>query len=84
MIETRRPYDEISVCEGLTSRVGPCSSSGMTQRSINRPHNATANIAARTLALRTRALPDVVWIRTALAALVLVVVVLITTPTGAG
>jgi len=56
----------------------------MTQRSIHRPHNATANIAARTLALRGRALPNVEWIFTGLAALVLVVVVLITSPTGAG
>jgi hypothetical protein len=56
----------------------------MTQRNIYRPHHATANPAARTFALRARALPNVVWLHTALAALVLVVVVLITTPTGAG
>lgn len=86
------PYDEISGREGLTFPARACSSSVMTQRSIHRPHHATANTAARTaaraIALRVdlspqRALPNVVWLHTALAALV-VVVVLITTPTGAG
>lgn len=87
------PHNEISDRGGLTFPAKAWSSSVMTQRNIHRTHHATANPAARTaaraIALRCeiasqRALPNVVWIHTALATLVLVVVVLITTPTGAG
>jgi hypothetical protein len=76
-------YDESSVRQGLTFLATPCFSAAMTQRSIHRTHFGTANLAvpARTAA---RLVP-LVTANAVLAGLVLVVVVvLITKPTGAG
>jgi hypothetical protein len=56
----------------------------MTQRSIHRPTRTTATTAVRAHAMTGARRIDHVIVNVALAALVLVVVVLITSPTGAG
>ena len=56
----------------------------MTQRSIHRPHHIPARRAARSLAVFAQKRHQILIFNVALAALVLVVVVLITPFTGAG
>jgi hypothetical protein len=75
-------YDESSVRQGLTFLAKPWFSADMTQRNIHRTHSGIANIATPAHAIAQRIPLSV--LNAALAALVLVVVVLITTPTGAG
>jgi hypothetical protein len=73
-----RAYNQSSEAQGLTFLAGPCFSAGMTQRNIHRTQPTTAMTAARMRAVaRLRGVEPI-------AALVLVVVVLITSPTGAG
>lgn len=55
----------------------------MTQRSIQLPTDATAHRAARSAAA-TLPRTDIAIVNVVLSALILVVVVLITTPSGAG
>ncbi len=59
-------------------------SSAMTQRSIQPQHHTTARRAARSIAIARTKHIDIAVINVALAALVLVVVVLISPFTGAG
>ncbi len=56
----------------------------MTQRNIHRPANTTARTAARVASRTAQQRVNLVIANTALAVLVLFVVVLITSPTGAG
>jgi hypothetical protein len=56
----------------------------MTQRSIHRPTRTTATTAVRAHEIGGARRIDHLIVNVALAALVLVVVVLITSPTGAG
>lgn len=77
-------YNESSVDQGLTFLAGPCFPAVMTQRNIHRMQPTTAMTAARMrVVARLRDVEPIV-INGALTALVLVVVVLITSPTGAG
>lgn len=62
-----------------------CFSAAMTHRNIHRPLNATARRAARSVVIAAAdKRVDILTVNVALSALVLVVVVLITTHTGAG
>lgn len=73
-----------SAAGGLTPRKRAWFSAAMTQRNIHRPLHDHARSAARaSVAARTEGI-GVNVMHAAIAALVLVVVVLITTPTGAG
>lgn len=77
-------YSDSSAAGGLTSRERAWFSAAMTQRNIHRPRHDLARRTARaSVAVRTEGIPANV-LTAAIAALVLVVVVLITTPTGAG
>lgn len=76
-------YSVSSAAGDLTFRKRAWFSAAMTQRSIQLPTDATAHRAARSAAIASKRI-DIAVLNVALAALVLVVVVLITTPTGAG
>ncbi len=75
-------YNESSAAKGLTFLAGAWFSAAMTQRNIHRSIFGTANDAAPAF-VHTRRV-DATLINVVLTALVVVVVVLITTPTGAG
>jgi hypothetical protein len=77
-------YVDSSADKGLTCRRQACFSSSMTQRSIQHPNRFTAQRAARLAVIAQTERIDMVVVNVALTALVLVVVVLITTFTGAG
>ncbi|MBN8212406.1 MAG: hypothetical protein J0M09_05760 [Xanthomonadales bacterium] len=68
----------------MTLREAAWFSSVMTQRSIHRPHHIPARRAARSVAVFAQKRHQILIFNVALAALVLVVVVLITPFTGAG
>ena len=77
-------YSDSSVAGDLTPPERAWFSAAMTQRNIHRPLHDHARSAARaSVAARNEGLAFSVM-HAAIAALVLVVVVLITTPTGAG
>lgn len=81
----RRAYSNSSAAAGLTFLETAWFSSVMTQRSIQHPQHAPAHRAAQAHAGAAQARRiDTSVINVALASLVLVVVVLITTLTGAG
>lgn len=79
----RRAYSNSSAATGLTFLETAWFSSVMTQRSIQHPQHAPAHRAAQASAAQAKRI-DTTVINVALASLVLVVVVLITTLTGAG
>lgn len=77
-------HSDSSAAGDLTPRKRAWFSAVMTQRNIHRPLHDHARFAARaSVAARTEGI-GVNVMHAAIAALVLVVVVLITTPTGAG
>lgn len=77
-------YSDSSAAGGLTSEERAWFSAVMTQRNIHRPlHDLARRTARASVAVRTEGIAANV-LNAAIAALVLVVVVLITTPTGAG
>jgi hypothetical protein len=80
-----RAYSDSSAAEGLTWRKRTWFSAAMTQRNIPRPLQDNARTTARTssVAARTEGIAHHV-LNAAFAAFVVVVVVLITTPSGAG
>jgi hypothetical protein len=78
-------YADSSATGGLTLRKETWFSAAMTQRSIQHSHNIPARRAARSAAIaQAERTPDHFILNVALAALVIVVVVLITPFTGAG
>ena len=78
------PYSQSSEGGVLTFRKSACFPAVMTQRNIHRPAHTTARTAARVASRTAQQRVNLVIANTALAVLVLVVVVLITSPTGAG
>ena len=77
-------YSQSSVAQGLTRPERSWFSAAMTQRSIQQPQNTSAHRAARSAVIAQTKRIDISALNVALAALVVVVVVLITPFTGAG
>ncbi len=77
-------YSQSSAAQGLTRCERSWFSAAMTQRSIQQPQNTPAHRAARSAVIAQPKRIEIPVLNVALAALVVVVVVLITPFTGAG